>query len=129
LHPLLDQRLNRLFKADSHELFKGRLIGLERETLRVAPDGSISQTPHPAALGSTLTHPFITTDYSEALLELITPPLASPDAALGFLDDAHRFVYPRQLGDELLWSASMPCIVAMAKPAFRLPNMAAPIWA
>ncbi len=110
MYPLLDQRLNRLFHADSRDLFKGRLIGLERETLRVALDGSIAQTPHPPVLGSTLTHPYITTDYSEALLEFITPPLAGVDETMDFLNDIHRFVY-RQIGDEWLWAASMPCIV------------------
>ncbi len=108
---MLDRRLNRLFNIDSHSLLGGRLLGLEKEALRVAPDGYISQIPHPAALGSALTHPWITTDYSEALLEFITPPLAGADEVLGFLDDIHRYVHPR-IGGELLWSASMPCILA-----------------
>jgi len=86
------------------------LIGLEKESLRVGPDGSIAQTPHPAALGSALTHPWITTDYSEALLEFITPPLASVVDALAFLRELEHFVYSR-LENELLWSASMPCVV------------------
>ncbi len=111
MYRLFDQRLNRLINAHPGTLFDGRLLGLEREALRVAPDGYISQVPHPAALGSALTHPFITTDYSESLLEFITPPLPSPEAALQFLDEMHRAVYPH-IGDELLWSASMPCILA-----------------
>ncbi len=111
MHSILHQRLTRLFNADPRALLKGRLLGLEREALRVAPDGYISQIPHPAALGSALTHPLITTDYSEALLEFITPPLPDAEAALRCLDEIHRFVYPR-IGDELLWSASMPCILA-----------------
>lgn len=110
LYPVLDQRLFRLFNTDSRALFKGRLLGLERETLRVTPDGNISQASHPIALGSALTHPYITTDYSEALLEFITPPLAGVDEMLRFLTDIHRFVY-RHIGDELLWAASMPCIL------------------
>ncbi|MDS4039755.1 MAG: glutamate--cysteine ligase [Candidatus Competibacter sp.] len=111
LYRILDQRLTRLFNANSRTLFDGRRLGLEREALRVAPDGQISQVPHPATLGSALTHPFITTDYSEALLEFITPPLPAVDQVLRFLDDNHRFVY-RHIGDELLWAASMPCILA-----------------
>ncbi|MCP5158772.1 MAG: glutamate--cysteine ligase [Gammaproteobacteria bacterium] len=108
---MLDQRLTRLLNADARLLLDGRLLGLEREALRVAPDGHISQIPHPVPLGSALTHPHITTDYSEALLEFITPPLSSAEEALRFLDDLHRFVYPH-IGDELLWTASMPCILA-----------------
>jgi len=111
LHHILDQRVAWLLNADQRSVLDGRLLGLEREALRMAPEGSISQNPHPVVLGSALTHPYITTDYSEALLEFITPPLPSADQALRFLDDCHRFVY-RFIGDELLWAASMPCILA-----------------
>ena len=111
MHHILDQRVAWLLNADQRSVLDGRLLGLEREALRMAPEGSISQNPHPVALGSALTHPYITTDYSEALLEFITPPLPSADQALRFLDDCHRFVY-RFIGDELLWAASMPCILA-----------------
>ncbi|MBL8251289.1 MAG: glutamate--cysteine ligase, partial [Candidatus Competibacter sp.] len=111
LSHILDQRLNRLLNSDARPTLGGRLLGLEREALRVAPDGYISQVAHPEALGSALTHPYITTDYSEALLEFITPPLPTAARALQFLDEIHRFVY-RHIGDELLWAASMPCILA-----------------
>ncbi|MEK9766200.1 MAG: glutamate--cysteine ligase, partial [Thalassolituus sp.] len=40
--------------------------GLEKEGLRCDNNGRIAQTPHPKGLGSALTHPSITTDYSEA---------------------------------------------------------------
>ena len=82
--------------------------GLEKESLRVAPSGLLAATPHPPALGSPLTHPHITTDFSEAQLELITQIHASAEAALGTLADVHRFVYAN-IGEELLWCASMPC--------------------
>lgn len=92
------------------EGFSGGLMGIEKESLRVGPDGVIAQTPHPVGLGSALMHPWITTDYSEALLELITPPFVGPQPALDFLARLQQFVYQR-LDDELLWSASMPCVV------------------
>ncbi len=88
----------------------GRLRrGIEKEGLRVDPKGAIVQTAHPHALGSKLTHPHITTDYSEALLEYITPVYCRPGDALSFLGDLVRFTY-RQLDgkDEWLWPASMP---------------------
>lgn len=91
----------------------GTRIGLEKESLRVSQQGGIAQTPHPKALGSALTHPYITTDYSEALLELITPPLNTVREALDFLHDIQTFVY-RQLEDEILWATSMPCVLAGA---------------
>ena len=107
----LEQRLWRLINSGQHGLLANSLIGLEKESLRVGPDGKIAQTPHPAALGSPLTHPYITTDYSEALAEFITPPLASIPAALDFLRDVQTFVYS-QLEEELLWATSMPCVMA-----------------
>ncbi|AXY42238.1 glutamate--cysteine ligase [Halomonas sp. JS92-SW72] len=85
--------------------------GLEKEGLRVDPAGRIARTPHPEALGSKLTHPHITTDYSEALLEYITPVYCRPADAMAFLGDLHRFTY-RYLGDELIWPASMPSRLA-----------------
>jgi glutamate--cysteine ligase len=86
----------------------GRLRrGIEKEGLRVDPRGRVARTPHPPALGSKLTHPHITTDYSEALLEYITPIYCRPGDALDFLADLHRFSH-RHLGDELIWPASMP---------------------
>ncbi|MGH8734830.1 MAG: glutamate--cysteine ligase, partial [Burkholderiales bacterium] len=82
--------------------------GIEKESLRVPPDGSLALTPHPAALGSALTHPHITTDFSESQLELITG--VHPDAGhcLQELTEIHQVVM-RAIGDELLWASSMPC--------------------
>ena len=85
--------------------------GVEKESLRVTPTGALAQTAHPAALGSALTHPHITTDFSEAQLELITGVHDSAEACITELEDIHRFVY-RHLDEELLWAASMPCILA-----------------
>jgi glutamate--cysteine ligase len=82
--------------------------GIEKESLRVRPDGSLATTPHPPALGSALTHANITTDFSESQLELITGVNASAEACERELTEIHQFVY-RAIGDELLWCASMPC--------------------
>jgi glutamate--cysteine ligase len=87
---------------------RGIVRGIEKESLRVSPSGHIANSPHPEALGSALTHPSITTDYSEALLEFITAPSCSIDEVLTELDDIHRFTY-RHIGEELLWASSMPC--------------------
>ncbi len=93
-------------------LLSGRMIGVEKESLRVTPDGSISQFPHPQALGSALTNPYITTDYSEALLEFITPPFEHIESVLDFLRDSQVYVYQKLQQDEILWATSMPCVVA-----------------
>lgn len=85
--------------------------GIEKESLRVTNDGHLAQTPHPACLGSTLTHPHITTDYSEALLELITPVSDSIEGTLDFLNDLHIYTYSVLPPDERLWVSSMPCLM------------------
>lgn len=85
-------------------------IGLEREALRVDAEANLSRRPHPRALGAALTHPCITTDYSEAMLELITPP-GRLDATHAFLAELHRYAYGH-LNGENLWCGSMPCVIA-----------------
>jgi glutamate--cysteine ligase len=82
--------------------------GIEKESLRATPTGALAATPHPAALGSALTHPNITTDYSESQLELITGVHASVEQCLEELTQVHQFTY-RVLADELMWVSSMPC--------------------
>ena len=101
-------RLDYLVAQNQQHLLKGGLKGIEKESLRISKDGMISQLVHPYALGSALTHPHITTDYSEALLEFITPPFADIKETLGFMHTIHHYVY-EHLGDEILLSASMPC--------------------
>lgn len=111
MNPATEALLSQLAPPGEGARLRDALIGVEKETLRVNQEGSIAQTPHPAALGSPLTHPWITTDYSEALLELITPPFTTPQQTLDFLCASQQFVH-RHLGDEILWAASMPCVVA-----------------
>ena len=84
--------------------------GIEREGLRVDEAGNLARTPHPAEFGSKLSHPMITTDFSESQLELITP--VSDDLAQTFttLDKVHQ-VITRGMGSEILWAASMPCVL------------------
>ncbi len=82
--------------------------GIEKESLRVRPDGMLVTTPHPAGLGSAMTHPLITTDFSESQIELVTGVHASNKACLEEITQIHQVVY-RNIGDELLWGASMPC--------------------
>ena len=86
---------------------QGGRKGVEKESLRVSPDGQLAQTPHPRALGSALTNEHITTDFSESLIELVTPPFAHSWELLQYLLDLHQFIYSH-MGDELLWATSMP---------------------
>jgi len=110
LKSVIEERVAQLLTSDIRKVLRGRQVGLEKESLRVAVGGSIAQTPHPLALGSALTHPSITTDYSEALMEFVTPPFNHFCDTLQFLDDTHRYVYSK-LDNEILWASSMPCVV------------------
>jgi len=100
----LDEKLRAIDPA----ALAGIRRGIEKESLRTRPDGSLAQTPHAAALGSALAHPHVTTDFSESQLELITGVHATAEACLEELTRIHQFVY-RAIGDELMWAGSMPC--------------------
>lgn len=101
-------------------LLKGMLRGIERESLRMQSNGFLSQQDHPKGLGSALTHPHITTDYSEALLEFITPPKASIREALDTLKDIHAIAHRQLEQDERLWPLSMPCMLDDDEQSIRL---------
>ncbi|AWL30283.1 glutamate--cysteine ligase [Acinetobacter defluvii] len=102
------------------ELFQGMLRGIERESLRMQSNGFLSQADHPKTLGSALTHPYITTDYSEALMEFITPPKASIPEALNYLADIHAVVHRHLENGEKLWPLSMPCMLDDQEKNIRL---------
>ncbi|HSC84201.1 MAG TPA: glutamate--cysteine ligase, partial [Pseudomonas sp.] len=104
---LLSRRLALLGDAAALPLLTRNLHGIERECLRVNADGSLAQSEHPRVLGSALTNPQITTDYSESLLEFITPAEADPAVTIAELERIHRFA-SSQLDGEYLWSPSMP---------------------
>jgi glutamate--cysteine ligase len=82
--------------------------GLEKESLRALPAGGVALTSHPKALGSALTHPHITTDFSESQVELITGVHASVENCLAELQEIQHATFAA-LGDEMLWVSSMPC--------------------
>lgn len=105
-----DHRLKRL--SDSADSIIPKIKrGIEKESLRITPDGHLSQNVHPKALGATLTHPYITTDYSEALLELVTPTYFSIAEMLAHLEQLHKVIY-HHIGDEILWVNSLPCLLS-----------------
>jgi len=102
---------NMNFFEDSDNLsFLGNISrGVERECLRIKPDGTIALTKHPQNLGASLTNPFITTDFSESMIEFITPVFNSPHKLIKFLNDLHVFTV-QNIKEERLWPLSMPCL-------------------
>lgn len=101
-------------KPANAKLFKKSNHGLERECLRITPEGKLAQTQHPKKLGSALTNPYITTDFSEAQLEFVTPTSKNEKGPLDFLTEIHVFV-DSGLNNELIWPFSMPCILPSEK--------------
>jgi glutamate--cysteine ligase len=99
------------FSQDEHlSSLTGIGRGIEREGLRVLPEGRLSLKPHDKNLGSALTHPYITTDYSETLLEFITPVSFEAETTIAQLQDIQKYTLS-QIDGELLWPMSMPCFV------------------
>lgn len=114
LEQQLEQQLEQLVENDISSLLQGALRGIEKESLRVDSLGQLSQKEHPRGLGSALTNSTVTTDFSEALLEFVTPVFDDGTAALQFLERLHQFTYG-QLGEELIWAGSMPCHIPDAE--------------
>jgi glutamate--cysteine ligase len=107
---VFERRLAALINSGEPQVLQGGAKGVEKESLRVTPQGRLARTPHPRQLGSALTSEHITTDYSESLIELVTPAFTHSWELLQYLLDLHQFVY-RHLGEELLWATSMPCAI------------------
>src|SRR6201992_135158 len=105
-----ERRLSALVNGGQPQILQGGRKGVEKESLRVRPDGTLATTPHPRDRGSRLPKVHITPDYSESLIELVTPAFTASWELLQYLLDLHQFVY-RHLGDELLWATSMPCAI------------------
>ena len=106
----LQQRLQQVQHSPVANTLTSLQCGIEKEGLRVGLSGRVSHEDHPKTLGSSLTHGSITTDYSEALLEYITPVFQGPKAALDYMQELHSFSASQlQNIGEYVWPASMPC--------------------
>ncbi|NGX57499.1 MAG: Glutathione biosynthesis bifunctional protein GshAB [Chlamydiae bacterium] len=103
-----EEKLDRLRSHGA--LLLESLHGLEKECFRINEDGTISQAPHPKVLGSSLMHPFISTDFSESQLEMIAPPFSSEEKLMEFMKLLHRYIY-HHLGEERIWPFSAPCMI------------------
>jgi glutamate--cysteine ligase len=103
-------------------LLKSIRQGVERECLRVNANSTVAMSDHPKSLGSKLTHPFITTDYSENLLEYITTVYGDEEELLNDLFKMHAFTYKNLENNEVIWPWSMPAIVPEDENKIRVAN-------
>lgn len=102
--------LNDLSRFSKSEILAGS-FGIEWECLRAKGDGQLSLTPHPEIFGDKLENPYVTTDFSESQIEIITPTYESIDEVFdtfSLLSDLVNASLPR---DEYLWFQSIPCIL------------------
>lgn len=100
--------LNDISRTHNHAGIHQITRGIEKESLRITPNGKLATTPHPSLFGSPLTHPNITTDYCESMVEFITEPNTDPVKVLTQLEELHIFS-THNLPTEQLWPVSMPC--------------------
>ena len=98
--------IEKVFNSDAKDMLAFGRFGIEKESLRVS-QSTISRKQHQESMGSPLCHRYITTDFSEAQLELITPPLIDKQTGLNFLENIHHFV-SHKIEDEIIWPFSMP---------------------
>ena len=105
-----NELVQHLSDAHGRTALLGMLRGIEREALRIDESGYLATDSHPETLGSALMHSRITTDYSEALLEFITPVHNNVEQLLNGLTETHAFSL-RHLNGQRLWPVSMPCYV------------------
>ena len=112
--------------AESHlkntcPLFDCLMRGIEKENLRVTGDSQLSHAPHPRSLGKALTHPVITTDFSESLTEVMTPPVRGRKNLFSSLEHISAYAWHHLSGSSLLgseshqeyfWPMSMPVAVS-----------------
>ena len=105
--------LNVLKELSPEDIFEGG-IGIEREGLRVNHNGELALTPHPQFFEPKLTNPYITTDFSESQIEIVTPTGASPEETYNMLSALTTAVHKNLREGELYWPQSVPGIVPAA---------------
>ena len=111
LSQIFERRLQALQQAEHHHCLRQIRHGIEKEGLRVTKNSHLPQTCHPEHAGAPLTHPYITTDYSEALLEFITPACQDIGATFSFLEELHGFTLKKMNPAENIWGSSMPPVL------------------
>lgn len=96
-------------KVTINQLLKAN-YGIEREMLRVNEEGKLSLKEHPKVFGDKINNPYITTDFSESQIEMITPVFDTVEEVHKFISSLYDIV-SQEIGDEYLWPQSMPCLI------------------
>ena len=102
------ETLDRFSDLNLLNFFKYSERGIEKESLRVN-GSSISTSDHPKKFGAALTNPHITTDFSEALLEVITGKRNKIDDSINDLEMVLAFCH--QNTEDIIWPGSIPCSI------------------
>ncbi len=116
-----------LFKKEDIQLLWQSTVGLERETVRLNHDGTMSEQPHSKQWGQRGYHPYILTDFAEAQLELITPPCSTSEGVQNWLKATHQIVATtNEEFDELLWPFSTPAYIPEDRENIKVAQLSDP---
>lgn len=86
-------------------------FGLEKEGVRTNQTYELALTDHPSKLGDRAFHPYVQTDFSEAQLELVTPPTENLESTYQWLIALHDVTLRSLEEEETIWPFSMPSIL------------------
>lgn len=102
--------LDKIKKVFSNKEILSGNFGIERETLRLDENGYLASSDHPEEFGDKSHNPYITTDFSESQIEVITPAFSNIEETYKFTRALYDIV-AMEIGNEYLWPESMPCII------------------
>ncbi|WP_137597293.1 glutamate--cysteine ligase [Paucilactobacillus kaifaensis] len=89
------------------KLFTG-LFGVEVEEHRITTDGRLSRYPYPSKYASRKTHPYLQSDFTDSMLELVTEPTKGGLQAIKNLKILQQISQEHLNKDERIWPFSMP---------------------
>lgn len=103
--------LNSFLSLFGQDIVKGK-FGIELESLRVVKgDAKLALSSHPSIFNCLPFNKYITNDFSESQVEIVTPCYSSLDRAYGMLCNLYGVVDSNLCSSEMLWNQSMPCIL------------------
>lgn len=105
----MNSSLLKLVRSDQQlkDLLSKGSFGLEKEHIRIDNKGEIAKTKHPEVFEDKLNHPFVTNDFSESQVELITPVFDDIEQCYHMMGTLSE-LFVSSLEDELLWPGSAP---------------------
>lgn len=89
-------------------LWHDNTFGLEIEQHRINGQARLSRHPYPSEFGSRKTHPYLQSDFTDTMMELVTEPAHSTKQVLENMRVVQQVLYDHLKPDESIWPFSMP---------------------